>query len=195
MFLVVTAAGLTADLASKHRVFERFLSGPEVRDHVRRLQAAAEANEEELPPELVLRSIVENTDGRRLMPGIRLTPSANPGVVFGLMLPRWFVAAATVVTMAMVCVFFATSPKNAWALHLGLAFILGGALGNLYDRLFSAVVLPENAGVIRHHVRDFVDCAELHYPWVFNVADVLLVLGVGLLLACSFLPSQRAGGK
>ena len=34
---------------------------------------------------------------------------------------------------------------------------------------------------ILRNVRDFIDCSDLGYPWVFNVADVLLVIGVAIL--------------
>ena len=76
-------------------------------------------------------------------------------------------------------------------LHVALAFVLAGALGNLYDRLWSQVRLPGD-GVIKYEVRDFIDCSGLYYPWVFNVADVLLVVGVAMLLLHSFLAERKA---
>jgi len=78
--------------------------------------------------------------------------------------------------------FFAVSQADAWLMHIALALVLGGALGNLYDRLFSVVVLP-GYEPIRYQVRDFIDCSELYYRWVFNVADTWLVIGAGLLAA------------
>ena len=62
-------------------------------------------------------------------------------------------------------------------MHVALALILGGAIGNLYDRLFSSVALPGLAP-IRRHVRDFIDCSDLHYDYIFNLADAWLVIGV-----------------
>ena len=53
---------------------------------------------------------------------------------------------------------------------LGLALILGGALGNLWDR------------VTLGHVVDFLDFSGLYFPWVFNVADASINIGIALLL-------------
>ena len=81
-------------------------------------------------------------------------------------------------------------------MHAALAFILAGALGNLYDRLFGAVSIP-GFEPIRYQVRDFIDCSELYYRWVFNVADMLLVIGVAMLIGqrlVAVLRSRRRGG-
>ncbi len=53
---------------------------------------------------------------------------------------------------------------------IGVALIIGGALGNLYDR------------VCYGYVVDFLDFSGLLFPWVFNVADAAINVGVGLLL-------------
>ncbi|GJL95141.1 MAG: lipoprotein signal peptidase [Hyphococcus sp.] len=53
---------------------------------------------------------------------------------------------------------------------LGVTFIIGGALGNLYDRIAYGYVV------------DFLDFSGLGFPWVFNVADAAINIGVGLLL-------------
>ncbi len=65
----------------------------------------------------------------------------------------------------------------------GIAFILGGAAGNLVDR------------VLYGYVIDFIDFSAMHFPWVFNIADTSINVGVGLLLLDAFLgrdeePSQ-----
>ena len=52
----------------------------------------------------------------------------------------------------------------------GVSFVIGGALGNLYDR------------VAYGYVVDFLDFSGLYFPWVFNVADAAINVGVGLLL-------------
>lgn len=52
----------------------------------------------------------------------------------------------------------------------GVAFIIGGALGNLYDRIAYGYVV------------DFLDFSGLYFPWVFNVADTAINIGVALLL-------------
>jgi len=178
VFLAVAGAALAADLASKHIVFEDLLADPACRG----------------PMTDYLGSHPE-TDAKRLlhfyqrdaMPGLRWTLSTNPGVVFGASVSRPIVNVVTVLAILLVIGMFAASPERSWGTHLALAFILAGAAGNLYDRLFSVVQLPGTALAIHREVRDFIDFSQLrlgplHYPWVFNVADALLVVGVAILM-------------
>lgn len=53
---------------------------------------------------------------------------------------------------------------------IGVAFVVGGALGNLYDR------------VAYGYVVDFLDFSGLYFPWVFNVADSAINVGIAFLL-------------
>jgi signal peptidase II len=67
-----------------------------------------------------------------------------------------------------------TRPRLAVALGL----IMGGAVGNLIDRVrFGAVC-------------DFIDFSALYFPWVFNIADSAISIGVVILLLDSFLTPQ-----
>jgi signal peptidase II len=62
----------------------------------------------------------------------------------------------------------------------GLALILGGAVGNLIDRIRFG------------HVVDFVDLHVLGWHWpAFNVADSAITVGAGILILESFLPGMR----
>ena len=61
---------------------------------------------------------------------------------------------------------------------VGIAFIIGGAAGNLIDRLLLGYVI------------DFIDVAISFFPWVFNVADSAINVGVACLLIDTF----RNGG-
>ena len=83
-------------------------------------------------------------------------------------------------TILILLALFISSPAAAKVLHAAIALIVAGALGNLYDRLF-AVVQLKDLEPVRGQVRDFIDCSDLYYPWVFNLADMLLVLGVAVL--------------
>ena len=178
LFLAAAALGLAADLLSKHYVFGSLLNSPALRRQLEGLRAEAPG----LSPEDVLHdAAIRPYVQRDVFPGVRLTLSTNPGVVFGLPVPRTLVAAATVAAFVLIGFLFATSDSGLRSVHLALAFILAGAIGNLYDRLLGQVVLP-GVGSIRHQVRDFIDCRQLYYPWVFNVADILLVVGVALLM-------------
>jgi signal peptidase II len=63
---------------------------------------------------------------------------------------------------------------------LGVGMIIGGAIGNnLIDR------------VLYGYVVDFIDVSRLHFPWVFNVADSGISVGVALLLLDSFLSEEK----
>jgi signal peptidase II len=53
---------------------------------------------------------------------------------------------------------------------IGVGCIIGGALGNLYDRLAYGYVV------------DFLDFSGLYFPWVFNVADAAINVGIAFLL-------------
>jgi signal peptidase II len=68
-------------------------------------------------------------------------------------------------------------------LKLSLALVIGGAFGNLVDRVrFGAVV-------------DFINAGALHFPWVFNVADAAISVGAVLLFADQFLLSGKKQAK
>ena len=164
VFLLLLVLGLLADLWSKAAVFN-WLAGSDP------IQAS-----------------------RVIIPGVlKFTLSTNPGIVFGFdKLPPAAIVLATTVAVGVILYFFSTSPARSHVTHCALAVILAGALGNLYDRLFSRVHLPGEA-VIHREVRDFIDLTEIHYRWVFNVADVLLVIGVALLLLTSL--AQWRGEK
>ncbi|MGY4543872.1 signal peptidase II [Arthrobacter sp. UYNi723] len=100
----------------------------------------------------------------------------NTGVAFslGASLPPWTVAAGTAVLVAALAAVLARSAPRLTALSLsGAALLLGGALGNLVDRL-------DGAGVVDY----------LHTGWfpTFNLADVFVGGGAGLL----FIGSLRA---
>ncbi len=93
---------------------------------------------------------------------------------------RWFFTAIAVGISALL-VWMLRKPGNAPSLSCGLALVLGGALGNLHDR------------VKLGHVVDFVQLhAGGYYFPAFNVADAAITAGVVLLLWDSIRPSGRA---
>jgi signal peptidase II len=103
----------------------------------------------------------------------------NKGAAFSFLAgaPGWqtlFFAAIAVVASAIIG-FLIIKNKNKTLFCTGLAFILGGALGNLYDRLVYGQVV------------DFLDfhAAGWHWP-AFNVADSAITVGAGILIFESF---------
>lgn len=112
------------------------------------------------------------------------TLQRNPGAAFGLFqrFPVVFTVLATVISMGII-VMARKVTARAHAIALGL--VLGGAVGNLIDR----VVRPP--GIFRGHVIDFIDLRV--WP-VFNVADMGVVCGALLLVLVSWrTPSPVAG--
>ncbi|CAN0589819.1 unnamed protein product, partial [Laminaria digitata] len=95
---------------------------------------------------------------------------------------RWLLALVMLV-IALGFLYWLVRYADHWLLKLSLAMVVGGAFGNLIDRVrFGAVV-------------DFVNANELMFPWVFNVADAAISVGAVLLFADQFLLSGRKQAK
>ncbi|HKP78046.1 MAG TPA: signal peptidase II [Phenylobacterium sp.] len=115
---------------------------------------------------------------------LQFTRIWNEGVSFGLLqaqhdLVRW----GLVVFSLGVAVLLAgwARRQGRWLPALGLGLVIGGAFGNAVDRArFGAVV-------------DFIDVQRLgFFPWIFNVADSGITIGVILLLLDSLRPQRPA---
>jgi signal peptidase II len=97
----------------------------------------------------------------------------NAGVSFGFLradhdVVRWLLVAFSVIVALLLAGWARRSERALSAAGLGL--VMGGAIGNAIDRArFGAVV-------------DFVDVTRLFFPWVFNIADSAITIGVVLLL-------------
>ncbi|OYW95352.1 MAG: signal peptidase II [Caulobacterales bacterium 32-67-6] len=102
-----------------------------------------------------------------------LTMVWNQGVSFGLLradqdLGRWLLVAFSVLVAIALAVWARRGDRTLMAWALGL--VMGGAIGNAIGRArFGAVV-------------DFIDVSRLYFPWVFNIADAAISVGVVLLL-------------
>jgi signal peptidase II len=104
-----------------------------------------------------------------LEPVLRFTHATNTGAAFG-MFPDGsliFTIAALLIGLAILYYNYIL-PGGIWLLRLALGLQLGGAMGNLLDRLRQG------------HVTDFIDMGIL-WPFIFNVADAAIVTGVILL--------------
>ncbi len=106
-----------------------------------------------------------------------LTMVWNRGISFGLLradhdLGRWLLVAFSVLVAIALSVWARRADRALMALALGL--VIGGAIGNAIDRArFGAVA-------------DFFDFSRLYFPWVFNIADAAISVGVVLLLIDGF---------
>ena len=120
-------------------------------------------------------------DGVELLPILNLVLVRNHGVSFGMLsgvVPWWALILLSLAIVAALAVWLWRSQGQAVSVALGL--IIGGALGNVFDRArFQAVT-------------DFLDFHVAAYHWpAFNLADVAVVCGAALLMLDGF----RAGRK
>jgi lipoprotein signal peptidase len=106
-------------------------------------------------------------------------PRVNQGALFGMgndyriYANGFFMTVSLAAALAIIWWSSRPAAKSDRTLSIALGMILGGTLGNLFDR------------VVFHGVRDFLYFYWFEWP-VFNVADCLLVCGAGLLLLQAF---------
>jgi signal peptidase II len=126
----------------------------------------------------IVRSQFELYEGVPVVPGFfNLTRVHNTGAAFGMLnsvdFPFKTAALALIAAAALtgLALFASTLPAVQWLSRLGIALIIGGAAGNLIDR------------VSLGYVTDFVDLywQGWHF-WAFNVADAAITVGVALMV-------------
>ena len=127
---------------------------------------------------------LRNTQSVEVLPIFRLNYTENHGISLGL-----FQASSDAMRWALVLVTAAIAVGVAWWIgreekrwdQIALGMVLGGALGNILDR-------------VRHGY--VVDFADLHFGdfrpfFIFNVADAAISIGVAILLLRAFLVKDR----
>ena len=127
----------------------------------------------------IIKAHVSASDSLTVVPGFfNIVHTENPGIAFGMLASAsgaWrdvlLIGFSAAVLVAISAVLLRShSQLDAW-LRAGLGFILGGAFGNLYDRIVNGTVT------------DFVEVhAGPHYFPAFNVADSAITVGACLLL-------------
>ncbi len=156
---IVTAVSLAADLGTKLWAERTFEGAPVGHRHM---------------------EIIKNFFGFRL--------AKNPGGAWGFLggesptLRISFFVAISLVAVVFILSLYRKTTSAQKALTWGLPLVLGGALGNLVDR-------------IRYgHVIDFIEVRLGSYQWpTFNIADVVICVGVGLMAIDMFTPRKRGG--
>jgi signal peptidase II len=122
-----------------------------------------------------------------VLPFLNLTLTHNTGAAFSLLSDaggwqRWFFSGLSVLVSAIIVVWLRRLPPGRAWLSCGLSLVLGGALGNLWDRLAQGAVV------------DFIDVYYGRWHWpAFNVADSAITVGVVMLLV-SVLREETRGG-
>jgi signal peptidase II len=159
------AAGEPSAVAVKPggRSWARRLAGPWPRAG---LVLAVVVAADQLTKHAVERSIVQGEE-RRLLPGVQLVDTRNNGIAFGF-LPGSHVAVTIAIGVALLALlFYFARHSHAPLIWLPTGMLIGGAIGNVVDRL--------RAG----SVTDFI---KLPLGWPpFNLADMSITLGVVIL--------------
>lgn len=115
-----------------------------------------------------------------VFPFFNLTLDYNRGAAFSFLSafgswPRWFFIIMTLIISSVVFIWLLKTNKNNHWQKISLALILGGAIGNLWDRLTLGYVI------------DFLDLFFKQWHWpIFNVADSAITVGVFILLYILF---------
>lgn len=118
---------------------------------------------------------------REVTPFFNLVLWHNPGAAFSFLADaggwqRWFFIAVTILVVGMLLAMVRKQPGNG-RLGLAVGLVVGGALGNLWDR------------VTLGYVVDFIQLHAGGYYWpAFNVADSAITIGILLILWDGFRP-------
>ena len=127
--------------------------------------------------------------------------TANEGAVFGLGQGyRWVFLIVSVVAVGFLFYLFASSAPRQRGYQVIVGMLTAGVLGNLYDRAVFGYVrdmiymLPGRtwpAWMADAMPDDWAWTRAPVFPWIFNVADALLCVGVGLMLLYSLAAARR----
>ncbi len=188
--LLTTLLGLVTDLVSKEIAFRTIAGTPVIVDR----QAVLSTSN--------LGNLIPFHRPIEVVPGLLdFTLVLNPGAVFGIGAgKRWFFVLFTAIAVVFATGLFArwTRAADRWA-HVAIGLVISGGLGNLYDRLRFACV------------RDFIhplpgvklpfgwsypwasgQTAREVWPYVSNLADLWLIIGIVILVAYTWKAGARA---
>jgi signal peptidase II len=120
-----------------------------------------------------------------VVPFFNLTYVHNTGAAFSFLSEaggwqRWFFAALAIVMSTIMTLWLTRLKEHETLLAVSLSLILGGAIGNLIDRLAYGYVI------------DFLDVYYQTWHWpAFNIADSAITIGVALMLVESFKSQEK----
>ncbi|MFC3094723.1 signal peptidase II [Alteromonas sediminis] len=123
-------------------------------------------------------------ESRQVLPFFNLTYVHNYGAAFSFLhsaggWQRWFFTAIALGVSIMILWWLKQTPKQQLLLPIAFSFVLGGALGNVYDRIAYGYVI------------DFLDfyINDWHWP-AFNIADSAIFIGAALLIIDMFVNKE-----
>lgn len=122
---------------------------------------------------------------------LRITFIENPGMAFGIEIGgKFFLTLFSIIASIGIVAYLYMMRRENLTFRLSLAFILGGAIGNLIDRVFYGVLYGESE-LFHGKVVDFIDVDffnidlwgfHLSRFWVFNIADASVTIGILIML-------------
>ena len=124
-----------------------------------------------------------------VVPGFDWYLTHNTGAAFSFLADaggwqRWFFTITTVVVSTIILFWIKQVPKDEKMTAVSLCLILGGALGNLIDRIYLGYVI------------DYIQVWLGSYPWpAFNIADAAISVGAAILILSSFIGSEKPAVK
>ena len=124
-----------------------------------------------------------------VIPGFDWYLTYNTGAAFSFLADaggwqRWFFTIMTIVISAVILFWIKQVPKDEKMTAVSLCLILGGALGNLIDRIYLGYVI------------DYIQVWLGSYPWpAFNIADAAIFVGATILILSSFIGSEKPASK
>ncbi|WP_045226642.1 signal peptidase II [Methyloterricola oryzae] len=121
-----------------------------------------------------------------LIPCFQLTYLRNQGAAFSFLSEaggwqRWFFITLALVASVAISIWLKRLPKDRRFEACAWALVLGGAIGNLIDRILYGYVI------------DFFDAYYANWHWpAFNIADSAITVGVGMLLIDAVMAARTA---
>lgn len=124
-----------------------------------------------------------------VIPGVfNLKYIGNEGASFGIFQGAqvFFIIVTIIVLIVGAVLMIKTRHRQGLFLKISLSLIIGGAIGNFIDRVFIG------------YVRDLFDFGQVYFPWIFNVADMCLVVGaimLGIYVIFMYRPKENKDKK
>lgn len=120
--------------------------------------------------DLITKSLFDNQEVTLIEGVISISPTLNPGGAWGILSENTNLLTlfSIIVLIALFWINISIKQKTTF-FSIGMGLIIGGAVGNLIDR------------VVLHHVRDFIRLDFMNFP-IFNFADICLSVGAVMMI-------------
>ena len=175
-FLLVAALGLVADLTTKSATWQKLVERVEWIEETGTIMLIRHDLSRPGQPSQYDITVIPN--------GLEVTAVANQGAAMGLGQGKKTLFVLVSFAAILVLFYFYAHSDGRHLYQAVLGLLLAGVVGNLYDRLVHGYVrdmIHIFPGVLWSDLADRLPSVEL-FPWVFNLADVFLCIGVPAVL-------------